>query len=336
MSIRLGNGVTRAFLALGLVAAMTAMPLSASAAQTYTVSAGAESAGGDVQLNEFAPNQVTISVGDTVTWKLNSSEFHNIIFTSGAPAPDFVEAGPDGVFFNPAAAFPTGGPTYDGTGVVGSGLLNKGDSFSLAFSKAGTFTYLCAIHRGMGGSVKVVDGSAGVDTQAAINARGAAQVNADLATKAIPAIMSNIGEVPTEGTAVGIAAGVEIAPADVQRFLPRRVTIRQGQAVTWIWKTQETPHTVTFLGGAPAPGIVIPQPQASGPPRLQLNPAVLAPAGDAGDWSGAGYLNSGFLQPGPGQPTPTFSVTFEAAGTYDYLCLLHEGMVGTIVVEPKD
>jgi plastocyanin len=33
---------------------------------------------------------------------------------------------------------------------------------------------------------------------------------------------------------------------------------------------------------------------------------------------------------------PTFSVTFVQPGSYDYLCLLHDGMVGTIVVEPAN
>jgi plastocyanin len=106
--------------------------------------------------------------------------------------------------------------------------------------------------------------------------------------------------------------------------------------VTWIWKTQGTPHRLTFLGGGPAPDVVVPQPQPAGPPRLMLNPVVLAPAGDAAGWNGSGYLNSGFLQPMPGQPTPAFTVRFEAAGTYDYVCVLHDGMAGTIVVEPGD
>jgi plastocyanin len=308
----------------------------ASAAQTLTVSAGAESIGGDVQLNVFAPLQVTVNVGDTVTWRLDSTEFHDVVFTSGAPAPEFVLPGPDGVFLNPAAALPIGGPNFDGTGMVGSGLLNKGQQWSLTFTKAGSFTYLCAIHPGMGGSVQVVDNGQGVDTQAAADARKTAQVNGDLATKALPVIMANIGELPSETATVGVAAGVERGSADVQRFLPRRVTIRKGESVNWSWKTEGTPHTVTFLGGAPSPDVVLPLPQAAGPPRLQLNPAVLMPAGDAGDWNGGSYLNSGFLQPMSGQPVPEFAVHFSVAGTYDYVCLLHEGMVGTVVVESDE
>src|SRR4030081_1013825 len=139
--MRTDTGLARVSLALGFAAALLVAPLGASAAQTFTVSAGAESSGGDVQLHEFAPNQITINVGDTVTWKLDSTEFHDVLFTSGAPAPNFVLPGPDGVFLNPVAAMPVGGATYEGTGVVGSGLLNKGQTYSLTFSKAGTYTY---------------------------------------------------------------------------------------------------------------------------------------------------------------------------------------------------
>jgi len=322
---------------LGLIASSIVGPTSvASAAQTVTLSAGAESVGGDVQLNTFAPLQVTINVGDTVTWRLDSTEFHNIMFTSGAPGPELILAGPDGVFFNSAVAFPTGGPNYDGTGIVGSGLLNTGDKFSLTFTKAGTYTYLCSIHVGMGGSVNVVANGQGVDTQAAIDARRTAQVNGDLATKALPAVMANRGQLVTPSATVGVAAGVQAGLADSLRFFPERVTIHVGDSVSWIWRTEETPHTVTFFGGKPAPEVVMPQPQANGPPRLQLNPAVLAPAGAAGDWDGGSYLNSGFLQPMPHQPAPEFGVHFSTAGTFDYVCLLHPGMQGTIVVLPTE
>lgn len=327
----------RAALVLGLIGSTVMGPASVvSAAQTFTVSAGSESPGGDVQLNEFAPINVTVNVGDTVTWRLDSTEFHNVIFTGGAPAPAFVQPGPDGVFVNPASAFPSGGPNYDGTGMAGSGLLNKGDKFSLTFTKAGTFSYLCSIHPGMGGSVKVVDAGQTADTQAAIDARRSAQVNGDLATKAIPAIMANRGELAPPTATVGVAAGVQSGPADSLRFFPQRVTIHEGELVSWIWRTEDTPHTVTFLAGQPQPEVVVPQPQAAGPPRLQLNPAVLAPAGDPIDWNGGSFLNSGFLQPMPNQPAPEFGVHFSTAGTYDYLCLLHPGMVGTVVVLPNE
>jgi plastocyanin len=328
--------MARGGVALGLMASMVAAPMSvASAAQTLNVSAGSESVDGNVQLNQFAPVQFTVNVGETVTWHLDSTEFHDVVFPGPGAPPEFIQAGPDGVFINPASAFPMGGTSYDGSAAVGSGLLNKGDTFSLTFPKAGSFSFVCTIHPGMGGTVKVVDGQ-GADTQAAVDARRSEQVNADLATKAIPAIMANAGQLNTPTATVGIAAGVQNGPADVQRFFPPRVTIHQGEIVSWLWRTEDTPHTVTFLAGQPMPDVAIPVPQSNGPPRIQLNPAVLAPSGNSADWNGATFLSSGFLQPMPGHPAPEFAVHFTTSGTYSYLCLLHEGMVGTVVVIPDE
>ncbi len=50
------------------------------------------------------------------------------------------------------------------------------------------------------------------------------------------------------------------------------------------------------------------------------------------------YVNSGWLLPkGQEQSYPgsgnTFTVTFQKAGTYSYICGLHPWMVGTVVVK---
>lgn len=332
--MHLGHHV-RAGLILAISCAPLVMPAAAHAAESVTVSAGAESQGGDVQLNEFAPVQVTVNVGDSVTWSLDSTEFHDVVFTAGGAPPDFVQPGADGVFLNPLAVLPQGGSSYDGSDMVASGLLNKGQSWSVMFTKAGTYPYFCAIHQGMVGSVQVLGSGQTADTQAAIDARRSAQVNMELATRSVPSIMANLGQLDAAGATAGIVAGIQNGPSDVQRFLPPRVVIHAGDSLTWEWKTQETPHTVTFLAGQAAPEVVIPQPQASGPPRFQLNPVVLAPAGDPTNWNGGTYLNSGFLQPMPNQPEPEFTVHFSNPGTYNYVCVLHQGMVGTIVVEPR-
>ena len=84
--------------------------------------------------------------------------------------------------------------------------------------------------------------------------------------------------------------------------------------MTWIWKTDETPHTVTFLGGQPAPDVVVPQPQPNGPPKLQLNPQMLAPAGDNLKWDG-GDVPELRLPAADARPADAdvLSVTFVAA-----------------------
>jgi plastocyanin len=70
----------------------------------------------------FEPADAAIQPGDTITWVNEGNHPHTV--TSG-----------DGPF--------------------DSEVLNPGDSFSVAFTKAGTFTYHCEIHPSMTGSVTV-------------------------------------------------------------------------------------------------------------------------------------------------------------------------------------
>jgi plastocyanin len=50
------------------------------------------------------------------------------------------------------------------------------------------------------------------------------------------------------------------------------------------------------------------------------------------------YVNSGFILPKghdkdfPGSSN-TFTVTFQKAGTYNYLCIVHPWMVGKVIVK---
>jgi plastocyanin len=320
----------------GLLGLMIPVPAGAQVATTpLTLSAGAETAGGFVQLNAFAPHTVTIAAGDSLTWRVDSEEFHTVSFLAGTSPPPFVIAEPEGVYLNPAATMPSGGATYDGRSLVGSGLLTLGQTYTLSFPQPGTYEYVCLVHPEMKASVVVKPAGEATDTQATVDARRAAEVNAALATHGIGLLMNSSGEVPVEGASAGIAAGTGDAAVMVARFLPDRVTVKAGDAVSWIWKDPGTPHTVTFLDGAPAPDLIVPRPQPGGPPLLELNPVVLHPSGDPTGYAG-GQLSSGFVDPSempPGSPAPTFTVRFDQPGTYQYVCLLHENMAGTIVVE---
>jgi plastocyanin len=326
--------------AIGFAAVLTLaslVPVSQAATEadvpaTLTISAGAESPGGDVQLNAFAPHTITISTGDSVTWRVDSAEFHTVHFLSGSIAPEFVMAEPTGVFFNPAVVQPSGGSSYDGTGVAGSGLITQGETYTLNFSQPGTYEYVCLIHPGMKGTIVVKDGRDGTDSQASVDARRNQEVNAELAAHGIPLIMNTLGLESPEGVSATIAAGAGDDLAMVARFLPERVTVKAGDSVRWIWTDPGTPHTVSFLDGQVPPETVLPELQADGPPKLRLNPAVLEPAGDPSAYSG-GLLSSGFLDPTQPNGTPSFTVRFDQPGTYEYVCMLHEGMTGTIVVE---
>ncbi|MDP9111140.1 MAG: plastocyanin/azurin family copper-binding protein [Candidatus Eremiobacteraeota bacterium] len=80
---------------------------------------------------------VTIPVGTSVSWTNLSSNFpHTVTFgVAGQPFP----------VMNPFAP-PSGGTTYDGSTLVNSGPMFPGASFTLTFTKTGTYTYHCIFH----------------------------------------------------------------------------------------------------------------------------------------------------------------------------------------------
>ena len=76
----------------------------------------------------FLPSEVTVSVGDTVTWSNDSSVIHTV---TGGNSND----GPDG--------------TFDSQIIIGGG------SFSQTFPELGQYQYFCSVHPWMTGTVLV-------------------------------------------------------------------------------------------------------------------------------------------------------------------------------------
>ncbi|HEY3247597.1 MAG TPA: plastocyanin/azurin family copper-binding protein [bacterium] len=107
----------------------------------------------------FTRQPLVINRGTTVTWKMaDPYEIHTVTFGSGAKPIDYVtpepqKQGPPLLVINPKILTPTKAKTYAGTGFVNSGVLfppglpgNLPTSFSLTFTKAGTYQYYCAVH----------------------------------------------------------------------------------------------------------------------------------------------------------------------------------------------
>jgi plastocyanin len=316
------------------------------------------------EISAFLPQTITINAGDTIYFE--NMGFHTITFLSGAETPKLFIPSPDPamppaatppasgasapvLIANPAALFPAGGPSYDGTGVVNSGvpLDPTAPPFTLTFTTAGEYDYICLVHpKYMTGKVIVQEAGAalpmeqdGVDAQAqqelAAFTERAAAVWASVATPAA-------------------AAEVQVGPSDenveLLAFVPNEVRIKAGEAVHWVYKGSMSPHTVTFLGGAEAVEDVLFTGGEAGPPTVVLNPNSLFPSDSVGQpYSGEGLVNSGYL----GAPTEvvgwdgyqrveTFDLTFAAPGEYKYYCILHaggpddpptEGMTGKVIVE---
>ena len=105
-----------------------------------------------IGFNRFSPETVTIKVGQTVSWKDHSSWLpHTVSFQ-----PPFASPSEEGAFLPVGAK---AGSKYTG-GVAHSGVFGPSpplptDSFSLTFTKAGKYPYLCLLHPGMAGTVEV-------------------------------------------------------------------------------------------------------------------------------------------------------------------------------------
>jgi len=74
----------------------------------------------DVKDNFFSPKTLEVSVGDTVTWDFKGNASHNVT-----------------------------GPGFN------SATLGRGKSFTHTFNSAGTMKYVCTLHTGMSGTIKV-------------------------------------------------------------------------------------------------------------------------------------------------------------------------------------
>ena len=111
------------------------------AADSHHVFAGA--ADMRVQVNRFIPGNVVVKVGESVTFDMARNAF---------PIPHTITFGPPPA--NPFA--PTGDPTNFQGGALSSGVLLPAgfgpppSTFTVKFTKAGTYSYVCLIHAGMG------------------------------------------------------------------------------------------------------------------------------------------------------------------------------------------
>ncbi|MBM2810255.1 MAG: rus [Chloroflexi bacterium] len=323
---------------------------------------------------------VRVAVGTTVTWTNGSDESHFVTFLAGGEAPHLLIPQPEDPtgrppMFNPEFLFPTAplGP-WDGATFANSGELQRGQQFSLTFSRAGSYLYTCLFHKNvMNGVVEVVEaGASGLTNQAAVDAFAANHMtNVHEPQLALIMATRNTAEqspLPDGSSLWAVRAGTDWKNGhlDVEAFMPEDLTVRQGDTVLWN-VDQNVPHTVTFVGqGAARPDFILIQlPDGtmmsfdpSGPPPemppgpvdpSQMPRFILGPAAIPGRASpvhnGVGLYNSGLigfdsnepLAP-PGSPaTATWSLSFGAPGTYDYVCLLHEqlGMKGTVTVLPR-
>jgi plastocyanin len=327
--------------AIALTSALVALVLASGAgtaqaqstAQTWEVQVG----GGDTptggppfyEAQAYGPDPVIIRVGDTVTWTFMGA--HTVTFNAGRPDPVLFMPGPGtGEAQLGPGYFPIGvtdsSMTYDGSTPLSTGFIEPGNTFSLTFTKPGNFGYVCTVHPGMRGMVEVREAGATLpESPAQAKTRGQVTLQTIVAkTKADVQMVRPVHAGTVHVSLAGLGDGFG---GSALLFVNANLTIRRGDTVVWTNADPYEIHTVTFPGDATPPEIIEPRPQQGGPPILVIPANVASPVG--GDtYRGAGYANSGIFGVGG-----SYALSFNAPpGAYQYLCVVHPWMVGTITV----
>jgi len=261
--------------------------------------------------------------------------------------------------------------TFDGTGVVSMGAPLSGPPAPFVITVTappGVYTFHCRVHPGMAGTLNVVaKGSPGVTTAASADAAAATQATDDVAAgMAAETAASKAGQTRNaNGTTtwrLTVGTSDPAGHVTVLDMLPRKITIKKGDTVVWRPRAVNEPHTVTFpkalhtdavplcegSGGKDTPAIptVVPPTSpfdfgCSGHPADEIefgggngvktitSPRTVSDSGLVAYWTEA----AGFDMPAT-TTLSSWSVKFTgaAAGTYHYVCQIHDGMEGTIVV----
>lgn len=299
-------------------------------AGNFTVAAGAGT--GTISGDVFAPGDITVNVGASITWSVGSDEVHTVAFGDVPAAAD--PTAPSGFTGAPPNL---GTADYNGTGYLNTGIFFKGATATVHFTASGNYPFNCEIHPGMQGTVHVVDAGQPAQSQADLDAKAAltntailGQVDA-LTASATAAVTSEARADGTKLWKVFANATTDPAPQrgggtgylELLQYIPPNVQIQQGDSVEW---KATSPHTVTFL----APG----QTEDSVEAPYGGDPFAVPASKPSENYDPAQLFTSGMLAAGP---ATTFELTFTQTGSFPFRCLLHGdlGQTGTVTVSAR-
>jgi plastocyanin len=259
------------------------------------------------------------------------------------------------------AACPAGDstqPAFDGTqAYYNSGWKDPGQKFTVSISSGtepGTYRFFCLLHReGMTGKLTVVPSSTSIPSPGVVAARAAKELAAAQANLAAPLRALRQGKpplpVPLPGKHVVLAGSgnPKGGVGSISEFGPKVIHVPVGGYVIWYLIG---PHSITFNSNKTNDDIRAVTPDGS----VHLNPKALAPAGGPGEpahvkggsgkgitfkvvaestWNGKGFHSSGVFGNSQGPPLiEGYRLRFTRAGTYKYICTVHDNMKGTVVV----
>lgn len=254
-----------------------------------------------------------------------------------------------------------GQPEFDGTqefynsgwmGADVAGASSSSSNFVVTLSEEiepGTYRYLCLQHgTAMTGSITVVDSDVVIPTPEEVKAAGAAQL--DQLAAQLEGAVTALSTLDADTAQAG-SASPDLPSGRVNMFGPADLSIPVGGSVTW---TIQGLHTISFNApedATPLRSLVM---ERSAPPEeaIHINEKTLAPANsagqpapaegdapstgppiliDGGTWDGEGFTSSGAIVSFAPQLFQ-YRLTFSTAGTYNYVCLIHPDMAGTVQV----
>jgi len=314
----------------------------------------------NADVNDFFPHSISVHVGEkvrfvpvgfhTVDMPARGSTPLPLISPTGSAVANVLDAAGNPFWFNGRAQVgfnPLLGKGLFGTTAVyttrtrvdsGLPLSNHPKSFNVRFTKAGTYTYYCNVHPGMKGVVHVRSATSRVPTVAADKLAVKRQIaSAEKAAKRITATVPPTGTVFVGGSA---AHGVES-----YAFYPSTVTVPVGTTLTFRMSPASLDvHTATTGPGNPEsePASYLGTLAATFEGGQVLDPRAVYPSDPAPlvpsltpTAHGNGFWNAGMMDNSAATPLLNNSgtVRFDAAGTYQFYCLIHPFMHATVTVQ---
>ena len=314
-------------------------------AQSWQATVGAQSSNKARQALAFLPDEIWIHAGDSITWKVTTDEAHTVTFLKPSTPAQVRPPFPVGC---PGAT--ADGSPFDGTACVNSDVMVSGQTFTVTFPTAGNYKLVCLIHRNMTGTVHVFPLSEALPHHQHFYDEEAEDEQRDLLSDrdsdeghGRPSVHSasahSHGQV-TAGTGEIVATPGGSQTLSVMRFDEPAIVIHAGEIVEWTNSDPATAHTITF--GAQPANPIPPSSNVTLDADLARHAVINLPTDNvhSGFIVAALQERIGLVQsplpPLPGGTVTRFRVTFPHAGTFPYLCALHDGlgMTGKVIVLP--
>lgn len=231
-------------------------------------------------------------------------------------------------------------PAFDGTqSFYASGFLPDEAEFNVKLAadiKPGTYRFMCLADRSeMSGTLTVVAPGQTIESPAEVRKRGEAEMEAAVEklrpkaeqVKAITAPDAAVAGAPHDPDGAGGHSEPTV------NVFPDEIVVPTGGTVTW---TVNGAHIIAFNAPEDARPLYALDDQGV----VKSNKKGAFPAGsparvpgsrsiDAGQFDGSGFRSSGLLV---GEGDLTWKMAFTKPGTYQYKCLFHTDMEGSVKV----